>query len=249
MIKQTRAEPFKKYLLCSFLVHGLVVFFIFIQNVYFPSKPTRYLPSVRVDLVALPNKVYKKVITKNLPKPKKQKSVQVKSQPKKKLPQKKKPKIKAKAKPKVKSKTIRQMQKKAIEQLKAQVALEKTKKEPPQKTNWKQEFKGNIIAAGTHLTGLAQIQHEDYQKELDFHVKQYWELPKWLDQDDLRATALVKINQQGFVVEKKILHSSGNFQYDKIVLETIDRASPFPKPAKKFFNIVRIDGIILGFPE
>ena len=233
-------DPFSKYITWSLLAHvGLVLLFS-IKHFYFPSDIKSYAPSIKVDLVALPDKKIKeikKITAKKIKEP----VQKVKPRPK--------PKAKSKA-PKVNLNKKRNLQKKALEKLRAQRAIEALRKETkPTQSVAKQEFKGNVLSAGIQLSGLNKLEHGDYQGDIDTHVKQYWELPEWLAQANLTAVILIKINSQGYVIEKKILKSSGNPEYDEIVLNTVQKASPFPKPSKKFINIVKIDGITLGFPE
>ncbi len=226
-----KKNSFTSSLLWSVAAHVFLFLSFSVKNIYFPSSIDQYIPAIKVDIIALPDKQLNKI--KNTHK----KTVSIE-----------RPKInKKKQSPKVNLKQ-KNRQQQAIDKIKAQRAIEALKRELLSKTP-KQKFKGNTLAAGTQLTGLNKLEHDDYQTQIDIHVKQFWELPEWLAQSDLKTLALVRLNSQGFVIEKKILRSSDNPEYDEIILNTIQRASPFPPPSKKFIDIVKIKGITLGFPE
>jgi colicin import membrane protein len=80
-------------------------------------------------------------------------------------------------------------------------------------------------------------------------VKEKWALPEWLAKRELKAQARVRLDENGEVVFREIVRSSGNPTYDEFVLKTIDQAVPFPKPPEKFVAIIKVQGILLGFPE
>ncbi len=201
--------------------------------VFFPSEPLVYQSSVRVDLVDLPEKV------KSVP-PKIQKAPEVKA-PKKK-----------RSAPKNKVINLKKRQNNALKRLQAIKSIEDSfqKKKGEPKQNQKQEpVKGNIISEGTVLKGLQKLDYDSYISQIDAHIKNHWILPEWLAESSLRASVLVKFDEEGYVILKKIVYSSGQGEYDRLVLQTIDRASPFPSPPYKFKNLVEIDGIIFRFPE
>lgn len=200
--------------------------------VFFPSKPLIYQSSVRVDLVGLPDKV-KPVVKKA------QKAPEVKVPTKKKIAPKNKKSLKKKQ-----SDSLKRLQ--AIQSI--EDSLQKAEKKSGE--NQKQELvKGNIISEGTVLKGLQKLDYNEYISQIDTHIKNHWVLPEWLAQSPLKASILVKFDEDGYVILKTIVNSSGQKEYDNLVLEAIDRASPFPAPPHKFKNLVKIDGIIFRFPE
>ena len=112
-----------------------------------------------------------------------------------------------------------------------------------------QLVRGNILSLGTHLKGIDKIKYNRYLDKIDLSVKQKFLIPEWLRNKDLRAQVEIKINPAGRVVDKKIIQSSGNEVYDRLVLRVVDEASPFPPPPYRFKQILLLQGLILGFPE
>ena len=228
----------------SVLGHILIVLFFVVKAKFFPSDIPIYERSIRVDMVALPEKITtppKPQIKKETPKP----------EPKPKPKPEPKPKPKPKVKPKKKNlkKKLLNAQSNALKKLQQQSAFDKLKDIEEKKPEKEIEYKGNIIAAGTSLTGIHKLQHEDYQEKIDVHVKQFWEIPLWMENRNFKAQAVAKLDTSGYLISVEIVKSSGDQQYDDLVESTIRKAAPFPIPPGKFKDIVAEDGILLGFPE
>lgn len=113
----------------------------------------------------------------------------------------------------------------------------------------KGEYKTRIIAAGSEISGLDKMQANNYLREVDQSIKQFWALPQWLITKSFKAQALVKFNTAGEILSVKIVSSSGNNSYDQYCLQAIEKAAPFPKVPEKLSEKFSIDGIIIGFPE
>ena len=109
--------------------------------------------------------------------------------------------------------------------------------------------KGNILAAGTSLTGVHKIQHNRYLGQLKNHVQKNWFLPEWLAQKDLRAQIQIKIDKTGNLLEQKLIESSGDATFDELASETVKNSDPFPAPPEKFQELLKVDGFVLGFPR
>ena len=110
-------------------------------------------------------------------------------------------------------------------------------------------FKGNKIIDGSSLTGIEKLEIEEYVDKVEAHVKSYWTLPQWLARKKLRAKALVKWDSRGIPTMIQIIESSGNDEFDEIVIVTLQKATPFPVPPEKFILMVRQQGVLFGFPE
>ena len=263
-------------LVISFALHvGLVLFFV-VKTVFFTPETIDFSQAIRVDMVGLPEKVDPKTLApkseakenpkpalpdKEPPKPE-EKVVEKKPEPVKQPkaePVKVPPKT-AKKDDGVNLEKVKHQQQSAIDKLKAMAALEKIKedvanskpKTPPgtgKAAAGAQQIKGNVLSAGTALTGLSKLQHDTYAADLDAHIKQNWFVEEWLAKRDLKAQARVFIDARGYILGRKIVKSSGNPSYDDAVLTAIDKSSPFPPPPEKFVSIVGVDGILIGFPE
>ncbi len=247
-----RPDEFKTSFFISITVHGILFLVLTLKIVLFPSEPIEFKRAVRVDVVDLPDKVIselKKVEQKAKKQPKEPEKPKA-PEPKKPEP---KPKAPEPAKPKV---DFKKSQKSAFERLKNLRKNKKQEAEPVAGSDLKAvkqietiQYKGNILAAGTSLTGINKLQHDEYLDRVDDHVKKYWNLPEWLASSNLSAKIVVYLDKRGFVKSAKLTQSSNNTIFDQKVLESIKQASPFPQPPNKFENILEVDGLELRFPD
>lgn len=244
-------DDFSKGIIISFTLHIGIVLFFTLKTFLFADEIIDYTQAIRVDLVGLPEKITQdqiapkvedtKPIEKEITKP------VVEKKTAKPLPAKTDPDTINLDKTKLK-------QKEALQKLKTMSAIEKIQQEidkekRPTKTAKVMQVKGNVLAPGTELTGLDRLQHENYASSLDKHVKQYWSIPEWLAHKGYNAQAIVRINEQGQILSRQIVKSSGNANFDESVLETIDQANPLPAPPEKLSAKVRVEGILIGFGE
>lgn len=248
---QTISDPFGKFIVLSVAIHIAVGVAFLVKAVIFPAEPINIRSAIRVDVVGMPDKI-------ETPKPKPKAAEPEKVKIPEKAPPKPEPKPtpkpkpvvkKAPAKPKVNLKKTKSEQDQAMERLKALEAIEKLKEETKEEEVVAQEYKGNVISSGSSLTGLDRIAFEKYFDEMQSHVKQQWNLPTWLASANLKGVVAVKIDERGYVIDRVITQSSGNDVFDNLVLETVDRASPFPAPPNRLKNVLKLNGFQLGFPD
>jgi len=254
-----------KGLKVSLGLHIALVAAFTVRAVFFAPEKIDYSTAVRVDIVGLPDKMQEQQLPpkqEEAPKPQ-----PVKPEPAPKAPPKEaKVEKPAKAPPKKDAEAInldkdKNKQKEALEKLKAMAAIEEMKKEAQKDKEPKKvagvgdtqsqatKIKGNVLAAGTALTGLNKLQHDNYLSSLDQKIKQHWSLPEWLANKPLRAQVRVKIDDKGSILSREIVLSSGNSSYDEYALEAIDKSAPFAAPPEKFVTIVAVNGLVIGFPE
>lgn len=241
-------ENYSSGFFLSLCLHVAIVAVFTVKALIFPAESLIFEDAIRVDLVGLPDKVEKAPPAKEESKPnaetKPPEPVKLPVPPPKAVPQ-----IDAKA-----------VQNSALNKLKTLAALEKLKSAPQKQETAqpKQEpaapakeiqYKGNILSAGTALTGLSKLQHNQYLGEIKKHVHKNWFLPEWLTNKGLNAQITVKIDEDGNVLEKTIVKSSDNPSFDDLVVATITKSNPFPAPPEKFVDILRVNGLTLGFPE
>jgi colicin import membrane protein len=240
----------------SIFFHVLVIAAFSIKFVFFPDEAILIESAVRVDIVGLPEKM------QQLPPPLTEPADATKKTPPPTAPDtkpsesEKKADSKTKAPPEEKAINLnktKDRQKQALDKLKALEALEKVKKEVAQQgksqADQPRPVRGNVLSAGTALTGVNQLQYEQYFGQLDIHIKNYWSLPEFMQNRDLKTQVRIQFDENGFITSKVITRSSGNAEYDNFVLDSIQRASPLPAPPEKFRDIVKYKGVILGFPE
>ena len=253
-MKPTKLSHLKQHenqdLIWSLALH-IAVIAAFSIKTYFFDKSISYIPSVRVDIVALPEK--QKPNANIAPIATKQ-DTKVLEPSKKELPVlKDETAIKLDKKTPSKDKNNQEKQKNAIERLKALEKLQQDLKRQNQQNEAINKLKGNAISKGqsrsADLTGLDRVNYSDYIGELDNHVKANWQIPAWLANQQLKARARLRIDSQGNVLEKKIISSSGNPEYDNAVLNSIMRGAPYPAPPENLAGVLEAEGIVLGFPE
>ncbi len=248
-------DDYKSGLVTSVGFHIALILIFTVKTVFFSGEAINYETAIRVDLVALPDKVSSAETPPLRPETK---------LPEAKTPPKPEP-VKAKAEPKapvtppVPVVDSKQKQKAALNKLKAMEALENLKNEDqreskassaaPTKKTGEVKYKGNILSPGTEITGLNKLQHEEYIALLDRHIKENWTLPEWLAKKNLKAQIRVRIDDKGRIISKQLVRSSGNPAYDDIVKATIEKSEPFPVPPEKFSAVVSVNGILIGFPE
>jgi len=234
----------RKPLFYSLVLH-LSILLVLVVKPYFSSGVKPFERSIRVDIIAMPEKGQK--IIPVVPK--------IEKKPEKKIEKKTKSKPKKKTKKEIKKKTVtsNKVSDKASESdaFKKLEVLKQKKKEQDalialeQK---KQTIKGNRASLGTGLVGVEKLEYTNYKEVLHAAISADWELPKWLLESDLQAVVEIKIDHDGNLVYKNLVQSSGNKIYDEKVIEAINNAAPFDPPPEKFKGIVMYEGVVLTFP-
>lgn len=253
------------YLLFSLFLHLLLVLVLLFRIFIFPSDRPEMIKAVRVDLVALPDKdpqegpkgtpppvaAAEKPKEKPAEKPKeKEPEKDVFAEKKTEKKKDKKPETEKKAPPEVKTKD---QQNAALDRLKslAKIKEMKNKKEADAKAGegQGQQYKGNILSEGNALTGVDKLQHDQYLGKLDSHIKNNWKLPAWLSNKPYSTAILVRFDEKGLVLDKKVVRSSGNSAFDSEALQAIANSVPFPEPPEHLVSYFKVRGIELRFPE
>lgn len=225
--------------LISIGLHIIVIGFFSIRAVFFATEPLIIQSAIRVDLVDLPEKIKPQQILKPAAP---EKNVEIPKNPDDMTLNKDKEKDK-----KEERKKDEDRMRAALDKIKRMEALEKLKTEvetsQPQKPK---EYKGNILSAGSDLTGLDQLQHDDYIARVVVHVKKFWTLPQWLANASLTTEVFLQIDETGNVLNKTIRKSSGNSQYDEWALLALTQASPLPAPPARFRNVFAVKGFVVA---
>lgn len=237
---------FSQFLFYSILLHACMFLFISMDvnlNI-FPEKNLKIKQAIRVDMVGLPD-----LQKQSSPKPVKKEVPRV--SPQKKSPVKKTAKVKKKVKkPKKRIKPKKQVQEnytqkqsQAIDKLKALEQIKQMEKE-------EMEYRGQQISKGNSAQGerMNDFAIVQYFTSIRGHINMYWSLPMELADQNLRAQVHTEVNDSGIVLKRTIMKSSGNEEFDARVLETIDRASPFPPPPEEVRASLS-NGIVFQFPE
>jgi colicin import membrane protein len=241
-------DPFKRMVIASLVIHFVALAFFGIKASLFPQESLNLDAAIRVDMVALPDKVAQLPVPAPAPVP--QKPVEAKAPPKPEVKSKPvviKPVTKQSALDKIKKLQREEDEKKVLKNIEEEVARDEEKAARQAKLN--KLLKGNAISPGTALHGLVKTEFNEYIGEIQNHVKEHWNLPEWLQNDNLKATVVVYIDFRGVVIRRVLEKSSGDSRFDGFALKAVDDASPFPQPPSKFVDMVKGDGITLGFPQ
>lgn len=250
---------FKRYVQYSVFAHVFVFLFFSVKAAFFTDDPVIFEQAIRVDMVALPDKVMTELPPapetaapeeKTEPKPTPPPPVaQEKVEPKKEpLPKKTTDKEainldKTKNKQKEALAKLKQME--ALAEIEQQIEDEKKKKAKEAVKS----YKGNVLSAGTALTGVNKLQADNYLGDLYNHVKSNWFLPEYLRKRNLQTTVQIRIDDSGAVLSKNIAKSSGNPVFDDLVLAAIEKSTPLPRPPEKFVKIASVQGFLIRFSE
>lgn len=230
-------DSISKSLSLSFSAHIGLLALLFLKMTFFPSEPIQIRKAMRVDIVALPDKAPSQPAATPQAPPKMEVAPpkpQVKTPPQTK-------KVDTK---KVDTKKMERSQESAMSRLKAMEALEKIKAETEAKP-----VKGTEISKGNSLTGLEQIEYDRYFDQVEKLLYSNWALPEWLVHMDLRAQALVLVDENGNVTKKEILKSSGNPTFDDQMMTAIEKSSPFPAPPARLQGVLANQGFVFNFPN
>ncbi len=241
-------------------IHLAVVLFLLVKTYFISSETIDYESAIRVDIVGLPDKLDPKKLAPAEAPPEKLKEAEAPPPPPPAEVAKETPKLpeQKKVDPEtVNLDAVKKKQQQALNKLKSMSAIEKIKKDLESKKESESkaaekastQVKGNILSAGTELTGLNKLQHENYVAQIDRQIKQNWAIPEWLAKKDYKAQILLKIDEKGQITFRQIVKSSGNPNYDDAVLETIDKSAPYPAPPEKLIAIIGTRGMLIGFPE
>ena len=244
-------DRLQKAIRLSFGFHFLGLMVLFFKSTLFPNDPVAYIPSLKVDLVALPDQ--KKSEPAPMPQPPPPASVEKpKPEPVKKSELALEPEqtqhpdlvVSPPKKKKSHSKKEKEAQKKLKQALDRIRAIERIKA-----LAGSDPVKGNTISKGSSLSGAAKKALEStYFDVVLERVRTYWELPKWLRDQNRAAKVMVYLDSQGRLKSFEFIQASGSEPFDSEVKRTLQAAAPFPIPPGGISSDIAKQGILLGFP-
>ncbi len=248
-------EGLKKYVKMSIIFHVVVFLALSFQSILISTTEIDFSQAIRVDTVALPDKIMPAAPPAPTPEVAKPKE-EPKTDP---APEPVTEKIKLPPKPKdidlesINLDKTKKQQKSALEKLKQMEALEKIQNEiEKERLNKiaqaaKVKYKGNTLSPGTELTGVNKLQADTYIDDVHKHLIGNWALPEYLKNRNLKAEILVKFDESGNILEKSLVKSSGNQAFDDYVMTAVQKSSPVPPPPAKFVRISSIQGFLFRF--
>jgi len=226
-------DPLARAIKISLFIHLGFLVLLYLKSIIVPSalNTKEYIPSLRVDLVALPDQKTTEQVTPSMPA-----AVEEVKAP----PQKEKVILKTEEKGdySLNKKKKKERLKNALARIKS---LEKIKEG--------EQIKGNKVMRGSSSKGTASesVETTYFDVVLD-KIRSEWELPQWLKEKNLSAKVLIQIDRRGMITHTNFIKSSGNEQFDAAVKRTLQAAVPFPAPPLSILANVSQDGIVFGFP-
>lgn len=241
----TQSAALKRAIRISLWVHGGVLLGLLIQGLFFPSTSTPYVPSLRVDLIGLPDQL-------------KFEKIELADKPGKGAPAESSP-----AKPDAKTpdpdgmlpKTAKKPDPKAEAQKRAKDALARIKalsriKDDSETAGGTTVVKGNQLSKGTSLSADARESMETgYIDLLWDRLQENWALPSWLQGRGYEAKVYATIDARGSLTSLRFQKSSGNAAFDEYVVQAVRNAQPFPPPPEELRGTLVSRGVLLGFPR
>jgi TonB family protein len=272
--KNTYDRDLNRGLRFSVAAHITLALLILIKAVVLPGKPIPLVPTLRVDVVGLPDllkqdlkkapdaRANSDAINEAL---KQAEESAKKIQPPKPLPKVAEPVEKAEPnemvlKPKqiqtAKREKLKEnekhREKKLLSALNRIRALEKISDDTkPHKTAAASStlIKGNKLSKGSSLSGDAvESDVANYYDSIRERLQDNWEIPIWFKNQGFTAKVQIFIDRSGRLRNFRFIKPSGNAQFDDAVKRTISESQPFPIPPDDVVSTVLVDGILVGFP-
>jgi colicin import membrane protein len=254
----------------SIFAHIALALVLLVKTVAFPGKSIIIPPTLRVDVVGLPDLL--KQDLKKAPDARADEAIQKalkqaeeaakKIEPPKPVKAPKAPEPVEKAEPDemvLKPKQIqaankekeKRREKKLMSALDRIRALEKISDDTkPRKTAASATLiKGNKISKGSSLSGDARESDvANYFDSVRDRLQNNWEIPIWFKNQGISAKVQIFIDRSGRLRNFRFIKPSGNAQFDDAVKRTISESQPFPLPPDDVVSTVMVDGILVGFP-
>ena len=246
----------KRFLFLSLALHFIFFAVAFLSQMIFPGKTDVFVPTVQIDMLALPDQVKTPDNDVDVTKPVKENAKPETSKPEPKDDDSDMKFVEEKPKPK---KDTEKKALSAIEKLRQEIAKEKKRKEEAMAQKRKDELKnfedryrapirGNQVNQGTSANGVLAATMNAYAGHVADRVRRNWGLPPYLSNQNLRAEVRIFIDSSGNLARYQFITSSGNQVFDDYVKTSITRAAPFAPPPAEMARGLRSGGIDLQFP-
>lgn len=231
-----------RYVGVSTLFHFFVLGAIFITHYFFSSPQSVLLPTIQVDMVALPdftknnisvNDMKKKPIAKDIPKVEsssKDKSMVLKKN--------KTQKSIEKIKERVRNRKLKEFSK---NRAKEQEALKKFQEK------YRSILAGNQTNEGNSISGSLEASINNYVSSVVNQIRENWELPLYLQDKGFRASVILYIDRNGNA-RYEFNKRSGNDIFDELVRNALELSIPFSQPPVDVILLLKNKGIEVLFP-
>ncbi len=253
----------KRYVTISFALHlaGLAALGI---GSFFAPQTLQLMPSVQIDMVALPDRVKNQAqepVDTSLPvkkepvPPPPEKKAEPESRPEDLvLEQKKEQQREKEAEKQAKAALakIREQLKKEqqAEEAKKKAALDKRREDMKRfEETYRNALKGNQANQGSSSTGeISQTTMDAYVGHVIGKIRSNWALPSFLQSQGLSARIIVRIDAQGRIIKMIFTKVSGNTLFDSNAEKAVRDAGQFAPPPAEMASGLRNGGIEVKFP-
>ena len=223
--KEIEKPSFFFFLLVSFAIHiFLAIFFLTLNNLwsFFRKEKKIVVPaSIRVDMVELPDL------------PSKNEKVKAKKE---------KPDLLS-TKTKEKNQQTKNEKKPRNKEVTKKDNSKQFAPDPKPEINKGNQLAKGIKEAEEELDTQRMEAINIYLTAVIGKIKLNWNLPKYLTDIRLTAQIEIKINDQGIIVYKQIVSTSGNDLFDSRVLKAMENAAPYPSPPAVVRRLIQ-NGIV-----
>lgn len=256
-MRKTQQTEFSLGLKWSIIGHLILLLCVLVQNLIFPDNPVRYIPTLKVDLVGLPD-----VLKKDLKIP--QQVASDKQQTKPEAPSAKPVALNVSSKKEAlkevdktnsqpSTQTIEKKNKYALDRIKALAKITDTFKDTSGEDHThvtkSAPLKGNKLSPGTSLSGEAkEAQSMAYFDLLRDRLQHNWTLPPWIARQNFAAQVQIYIDAHGRVRNYHFVKPSGSSPFDEAIKKTLEQSQPFPIPPQSYQATLISEGVLIGFP-
>lgn len=263
--EQIQNERFKRFFVISLALHGAFIASSLLGNLIFPSDAELFIPTVQVDMVALPDLVKSEnepLIDKSLTPKEEAKPAE---KPPEKVAEKEPEKVKPKEAPKPDEMSLKRERdnaaKKALERLKEE--MKKAQKDAQKKKleeladrkkadsdrleALRRALKGNQVNEGTAVSGVNEATKNAYIGMIQNAIKSNWALPSYYQDKGLSAHVVIQIGSSGQLVGFRFTKPSGDDRFDEYVRSAVQQSAPFSAPPEEMARTLR-GGIGVRFP-
>jgi len=258
------------YLKYSLIGHLVLFVLVILANLAFPDEVKIFMPSVQIDVVALPDLLKNQATPTDLSLPVKNQTPPPPSESEVKKEENNPAQMEApqpEPKPSKKSevaenKKLKENTKTALDRLRN---LQKKKQQEERKAaqenlnkrqedlkkfeeTFRQALKGNQLNSGSSVTGSMQDAANAYFGHIREKLYNNWGLPSYLQGKGLRAEVAIYLDEKGNLIRYRFTQFSGNEVFDNNVKAAIQRAAPFAPPPDELSKVLKNSGIGLQFP-
>ncbi len=261
-------DKLKRYLKISLGLHLGFFLALGLGNFVFPSKGMEFLPSVQIDMVALPDLVKsqdnsfvdKSLPVKDAPPPppppeqaSKDEDVMKKPEPEPKkddaMALKKQKEAEREAKKALEA-LRNQKQKSEREEAKKRQELVNRREEDLKRfeETYRAAIRGNQVNDGDSSSGAMQATANAYAGHIREKLNSNWALPTFLQSKGYRAVVRIYIDARGNIVRYFFTQYSGNEAFDNYVKASLQNSTPFAPPPEEMAKGLRNAGLEVQFP-